>query len=330
VRILVATNMYPSEARPANGTFVADQVESLRQAGEDVELLFVDRKGGGRKVYRKLADTARRSVENSMPDLVHVMYGGVMAEVITRAVQSVPVLVSFCGSDLLGTPDNGLAGSLSGRYGVIASRRAAMRAAGVVVKSRNLLDGLPKGVDGTRTWIVPNGVDFALFQPRDRAACRDALGWESAREHVLFPASPARGEKRFPLAEASVALLARARANVELHVLEDVPHDEVPVWLNAASVVLLTSSHEGSPNAVKEALACNVPIVSVDVGDVRERIEGIDGCFIAEQSPEDIAAKLGAVLDRNDRIAGRDRVAELSLEGVARTLQGIYRSVARG
>jgi glycosyltransferase involved in cell wall biosynthesis len=108
----------------------------------------------------------------------------------------------------------------------------------------------------------------------------------------------------------------------------DVPHEEVPLWLNAADVVLLTSTHEGSPNAVKEALACNVPIVSVEVGDVRERIDGVEGCHCAAATPPDLAAKLAEVLERGERVRGREQVLELSLPTVARRLRAIYEMLA--
>jgi teichuronic acid biosynthesis glycosyltransferase TuaC len=322
--------MYPTETHPGSGTFIADQVESLRKVGEEVELLFVDRPHAGRHVYRELRETARNVAEKGKPDLVHVMYGGVMADVVTRAIRNRPVLISFCGDDLLGSRDSGVLKSLSARYGVLASCRAAARAAGIVVKSHVLFDALPRRINTSRIWILPNGVDFSRFHPKDRGECQSALGWDSTRSHVLFPAPPLRREKRFALAQAGVELLNQAGADVELHVLQDVPHDDVPAWLNAASAVLLTSSHEGSPNAVKEALACNVPVVSVDVGDVRERIALIEGCFIAEPTPEDIAAKLGRVLERRERIDARDSMKELSLERVAEKLKGIYRTLANG
>jgi teichuronic acid biosynthesis glycosyltransferase TuaC len=324
MRALVVTNMFPTAAAPATGTFVGAQVASLRAADVEVELLHIDRDGGGRHVYHGLADTVRERVTAGDHELVHVMYGGVMADVVTRAVRDRPVLVSFCGTDLHGGMAGGVVEALSLRYGVRASHRAARRAAGVIVKSRNLLDALPRTVDRSRVWIVPNGVDLTRFRPRDRSECQRALSWNPARIHVLFPALPARPEKRFALARAAVALLNVAGEEIELHALEGVPHDEVPLWMNASGAVLLTSVDEGSPNAVKEALACNVPIVSVDVGDVRERIGGIEGCFIAAPTPEDVAASLRRALARGTPVAGREHVADISLERVAEQVVEIY------
>jgi glycosyltransferase involved in cell wall biosynthesis len=154
------------------------------------------------------------------------------------------------------------------------------------------------------------------------------LGWDSTRWHVLFPAPPSRSEKRFDLARAGIAALERRGLDVQLHHLAGIPNEQVPVWLNAAHVVVLTSSREGSPNAVKEALACNVPVVSVDVGDVRERIESIDGCFIALPNAGDIAVKLEQALARPERIDARAHIAELSLDRTASRLSEIYRIVA--
>jgi glycosyltransferase involved in cell wall biosynthesis len=330
VQALVVTNMYPSPATPALGTFVEDQVTRLRETGVNIDLLCVDRAGGGRGAYRGLGTRVQRAIDDIDPDLVHVMYGGVMADVVTRTIRDRPVLVAFCGSDLLGGHAISGIAKWSERYGVRASARAARRATGVVVKSRNLFEALPPGLDEGRTWVLPDGVDLGRFRPLDRDDCRRALGLDPDRRHVLFPAAPDRPEKRYALARAAVARLDETGAHVQLHALGRVPHDDVPTWMNAADAVLLTSMYEGSPNVIKEALACNVPVVSVDVGDVRELVQGIDGCFVAEPVPEDLAAKLGRVLERSHRIDGRPQAEEVSLDRITARLVGIYASLING
>ena len=325
---VVVTNIYPTPATPTAGTFIADHVSSVRAAGVRVDVLHVPRGAGGRRAYWGLADRVSRLVTSTEPDLVHVMYGGVMADIVTRTVRDVPVLVSFYGTDLLGGKGRGLVHGASRRYGVIASRRAAARAAGIIVKSRNLFDALPPRIDRSQVWIVPDGVDLERFRPLDKGRCRAELGWNQERRHVLFPASPERPEKRFELAQAGVRMLRADGVDVDLHVLAGVPPDKVPTWLNASHVLLLTSAHEGSPNVVKEALACNVPVVSVDVGDVRERIDGIDGCSLADPIPQDIAAKVGRALKRENPIDARDGMADLALERVAAGVCEIYATLA--
>jgi glycosyltransferase involved in cell wall biosynthesis len=240
---------------------------------------------------------------------------------VTRTVRDRPVVGAFCGSDLLGARATRGIARWSEGYGVRASARAARRAAGVTVKSRNLFDALPSGVE-ERTWILPDGVDVARFRPLDRRECRRALGLDPDATHVLFPAAPHRPEKRYALAAAAVERLGGA----ELQTLGGVRHDDVPLWINAADAVLLTSLYDGSPNVVKEALACNVPLVSVDVGDVRERIDGVDGCFIAAAEADALAAGLGQAVARG-RTAGRERAEELSLERINARLRDIYDAI---
>ncbi len=133
--------------------------------------------------------------------------------------------------------------------------------------------------------------------------------------------------KRLDLAKAAVEAANHSGVRAELHQLRGVPHEEVPTWLNASDVVLLTSLHEGSPNIVKEALACNIPVVSVDVGDVRERIQGIEGCYLAVPEPRDLAAKLQMVHAGSRRVVSRVKMQELSLERVALQLKEFYSEV---
>ncbi len=321
MRALAVTNSLPTPTRPDLGVFVADQIAALRDAGVEIDVLHVDRAAGGRRTYRRLGPRTRAAIADRPPDVVHVLYGGVMADVVTRAAGATPVLVSFCGSDLLGGRTAHGFGRVAEAVGVLASRRAAVRAAGIIVKSRSLLEKLPSSISEEYVWVVPNGVDLERFRPIDRDSCCEALGLDATRQHVLFPAAPERPEKRFVLAEEAVARLGFP---VELHALAGRPHAEVPLWLNAVDAVLLTSAYEGSPNAVKEALACNTPIVSVDVGDVRERVEGVSGCAVVDADPAALAEALTAVLARGGRTDGRSKVRELSHERVAETVARIY------
>jgi glycosyltransferase involved in cell wall biosynthesis len=162
------------------------------------------------------------------------------------------------------------------------------------------------------------------FRPMAREACRAHLNWEPGCFHVLFPANAGDAVKRPALARAAVDELHRMGIRVVLHRLEHVRYADVPLWLNASDVVLLTSHHEGSPNIIKEALACNRPVVSVDVGDVRERIEGITGCFLAEADPAELAARLRRVHDGPRVVAARDQMTNLSLSSVGRQLKQFY------
>jgi glycosyltransferase involved in cell wall biosynthesis len=180
-------------------------------------------------------------------------------------------------------------------------------------------------VEQSKIKIIPNGIDLERFRPLDRHECRKRLGWHPDIFHVLFPSNSGDPVKRPELAHAAVACLRSMGVRSEVHHLCGIPNTEVPVWLNASNVVLLTSLHEGSPNVVKEALACDLPVVSVDVGDVRERIDGIEGCYISSPDPNELAAKLSLVRSGIRRVSGRPHVQGLSLEHIAMHLSALYR-----
>jgi teichuronic acid biosynthesis glycosyltransferase TuaC len=327
LRILAVTNVYPTPQAPSLGTYVEQQVKGLRQIGLGVNVMFLDRAQKGMGVYLGLGRQLRARVVNYQPDVVHVMYGGKMGDEVTRVIADRPTIVSFCGSDLLGEPLSGILRKLIAGYGVMASHRAARRACGIVVKSKNLQDALPEDADRSKVRIIPNGVDLGRFKPLNRGQCRKMLGWSDNHFHVLFPTSSGDPLKRPDLAKAAVEAANRSGIQAEMHQMRGVSHEEVPIWLNASDVVLLTSLQEGSPNIVKEALACNIPVVSVDVGDVRERIQGIEGCYLGAPEPGDLAAKLHMVHAGPRRIAGRIKMRELSLERVALQFKEFYSEV---
>ena len=329
MRILAVTNAYPTREAPASGAFIEQQIVGLRQIGLRVDLLFINRAQKGMWAYLGVAQKVRQAIASFNCDVVHVMYGGVMADEIVRKVREIPVIVSFCGSDLLGENLSGTTRKLISKYGISASHRAAKRAAGIVVKSDNLYAALPNDLDFAKVRIIPNGVDLQLFKPLDRSHCRRQLGWSDDAFHVLFPTNSGDPCKRFWLASRAVDKLGGSGIPTEIHQLCGVPHDKVPIWLNASNVLLLTSAQEGSPNIVKEALACNVPIVAVDVGDVRQRIGGVDGCYLATPDPKDLAFKLQMVLQSRRRISGRSKVEELSLPRIACQLKNLYEGVRR-
>ena len=328
MKVLAFTNLYPTESAPTLGTFVKAQLDGLRELGVHVDMHYVDRASGGRRTYWSLARSVSDVVTKHEPDVVHVLYGGVMADAVTRSVADRPVVVTFYGRDLFGLPRSApLLRRISGRYGVRASIRAAARASAVIVQSQMMVEILPPDVLQRPALVIPDGIDLDRFAPADRVACQEELGWERSRRHVLFPWSSARPEKRYELAQSAVARLNDGQGLAELHELQGVPHEEVAVWLNAADVVLLTSTHEGSPNAIKEALACNVPVVSVDVGDVAWLIDGISGCYLAEPTATDLSKKLALALATDERPTARARMAELSRTRIAQRIRDVYEQV---
>ena len=324
LRVLVVTNTYPTPRCPAAGIFIEQQIAGLRRIGLNVDVLVINRIEGGMRSYFTVGAELQKCLKRFRPDMVHVMYGGILAEEVTRIVKNRPIVVSFCGSDLLGERLSGPLRGVLSQLGVFASHVAARRAVGVVVKSRNLEEALPSTVDRSKVRIIPNGIDLERFRPLNQIDCCNKLRWDPKKFHVLFTTSSGDPCKRPDLAQAAIEAANRSGVNAEMHTLRGVPHEEVPIWLNGSDAVLLTSLHEGSPNIIKEALACDVPVVSVDVGDVHERISGIEGCYMALPNSDDLGAKLCLVRARGERIAGRERVRHLSLEETALKLKHFY------
>lgn len=330
MKILAVTNMYPSPERPGSGVFVEQQVLGLRARGMQVRVLFVDRRSHGPLIYYRIRPMLERELTGFAPDLVHVMYGGVMAQQVTKPRGLPPVVVTFHGSDLLGENLSGRWRKVISHYGVQCSKQAACRANGIIVVARHLLSALGKGIDQRKIQVIPCGIDLRRFKPLEQNWCRERLGWQSEDFHVLFATSAGDPVKRPELARAAVALLNQKLGRVRFHVLSGTPNNEVPVWLNAADALLLTSKHEGSPTIVKEALACGLPIVSVRVGDVAERLADIEGCHLAEPEPEDLARKLELVFANRRRLDCREKLRDLSCEAVAAKLEQFYTEILQG
>jgi glycosyltransferase involved in cell wall biosynthesis len=329
MRVLAVTNLYPTPETPGAGTFVAEEIESLRLRGIDVEVMFLNRRRDGPWIYYQLGPALRRKVSEFAPDLIHVMYGGVMAAEVTRQRGMPPVIVNFHGSDLLGENLSGLWRKIISHYGVQCSMKAARRAHGAIVVARNLLTAIDRRVDAKKVRVIPCGINLERFKPLDRRHCQEKLGWSPSDFHVLFVSSSGDPVKRPELARAATEYLERRRGAVEFHVLSGVRNDEVPIWLNASDVLLVTSKHEGSPTVVKEALACSLPIVSVGVGDIPERIADISGCYLAEANASDLGEKLDLIYQCRERLQCRDKLQNLSSGAVAATIEEFYNETLR-
>jgi glycosyltransferase involved in cell wall biosynthesis len=326
IRLLVVTNMYPSERRPVFGSFVRDQVESLRPLGVEPHVEFIDGRTST-AAYLLGLPRVRRAARGPY-DLIHAHYG--LSGALAVLQRRLPVVITYHGDDLLGTPAAGGGQTAKSRVARALGRWAAPRAGAVVVVSRQLFEALPEGDVRARAHVIPLGIDIERFRPMPRAdACR-ALGLDPARRRILFAADPANVGKRFALARAAAEIVRGRDPGADLHVVHGRPPDTMPLEMNASDVLLLTSVSEGSPMVVKEALACNLPVVSVDVGDVAERVRGVSGCRIVPPDAAAIAEALREALAAGSRSDGRRAVEELSHRRVAERLLAVYRGVMEG
>lgn len=323
-RVLVVTNMWPSAERPAFGSFVAAQVDSIRALGVEAEVMLVPGFRGVGAYFSHAPAVARRAAR-WRADVIHAHYG---LTGWTASWCGLPLITSFCGDDLLGaaTPAGGL--TLRSRVAVRLSRWAARRSTAIICKSENLRRALPRAADRARAHVLPNGVDLARFHPGPRGAARARLALPADAPLVLFPHSPLQfHQKRFGLARAAIAQLRHEMPTVRLLEVSGVPPGAMPDWYRAADCLLLTSRTEGSPNTVKEALACGLPVVGVDAGDVAHWVSHPGAGEIVAADPAAIAAGLRRVLTRGARFDPAPIEADLDQRAVARRLIEIYQHV---
>jgi glycosyltransferase involved in cell wall biosynthesis len=318
MKVLTATAIYPSQERPALGTFVRTQVESLRKQGVDVEVLALR---GGRSKYARGVVELRRRLAGGGFDLVHAHYSYV--GVVARTQLELPVVVTYHGDDLLGTI--GVRGRTTAfsRAAVVLGRALARTVDAAIVQTEQMARKLPRN----RVHVIPHEVDFDLFRPVDRLEARQALGLRPERRYVLFAADPKIPVKRFSLARTAVERLDATDVDLELLVVSDQPQDRLALYMSACDALVFPSYQEGSPNVVKQAMACNLPIVATDVGDVRHVVAGTDACAVCEPEPDALAAGLREILAEPRRTDGRGRIERFAPEPTARQVIGVYEHV---
>jgi teichuronic acid biosynthesis glycosyltransferase TuaC len=309
MRVLVVTNFEPDAAAPHRGRWVRDQIEEIRRRGIEVEVFSFPR--GGRH-YVPAARRLRGLLRRERFDLVHAHYG--LAGWSARLAGARPLVVSFHGTDV--------------RHSIVGplSRRLAWRVDLVAAVSRALFapedsrPGLPR-VPGSA--VLPCGPDLGRFRPIPRAEARRALGLEPGGRYLLFPADPQRPEKR-----ADRARQVAAAAGGELLVGGGIEPERMPLWVNAANAVLVTSDYEGFGLACVEALACDVPVVSTPVGIAPWALRGLSGTLCAPFDADAWGEAVRPHLEAGDpRVAGTHRAAALSAARMAERTIEAYRDI---
>lgn len=290
--------------------FISSQYESLQQEGVEMSLFAV--KGHGIKGYLKNVALLRSLIKHDKPDVVHAHYSvcgylssiaslGLKTKVVVSILGSFPkkkfkfYFVRFCIDHVWNT---------------------------TIVKSERTRNQLRRNLP-----VVPNGVNLSQFELINHDEARRQLGLEPGLKYVIFVSNPSRPEKNFSLAKFAVNSLNDN--TFKLIPVFDKPHCEVVKYMCAGDVLIMTSYNEGSPNVIKEAMACNCPIVSTDVGDVKWVTDGVEGTYVASTyEPTEIAQLLRKAVSLPTRTKGREKIIKLGLttEETAKRLCKIYSS----
>lgn len=304
MRVLIVANNKPGQFSP----FVSEQVGALKQLG--VEFDFFGVGGKGFNGYLSNLPLLKKKIQIFKPDLLHAHYG--LSGMLANLQRTVPVVTTYHGSDIHSKGLNLSVSKITARYSAYN-----------IFVSPWLLE--LAAYKGENKCVIPCGVDTTSFTPIERIEARKRLGWNENEQVVLFAGAFDNEVKNSPLAKEAVSLVP----NATLVELRGYTRSQVNLLINAANCLLMTSHREGSPVVIKEAMACGTPIVSVDVGDVKDVLSGVNGCYISAYDVNDVATNIQQALSFKGKTNGPQRIVEkgLSNEIVAKRILKIYQAV---
>ena len=266
--------------------FITEQVDAIEKQGVECRYFGVD--GKGIFGYLRQIPKLRKVIRAFRPDIIHAHYG--LCGLLANYQRRIPVVTTYHGSDI------------NDPRVLRLSRRSIRRSRfNIFVSQKNVDIARPR----KNSALIPCGISLEDYPVIDKADARRQMGLEPSAKYVLFAGAFDNPVKNAPLAKAAMELVPEG----ELIELKGFSRSQVATLMQAVDAFLMTSFTEGSPQVIKEALACGCPIVSVDVGDVRERIEGIDGCVISGKEPEDLACSIRSALAYAGRTSGRAAIA---------------------
>lgn len=284
MKVLVVTNMYAgANARsPSQGVFVTEQVEALRRLPDtEVDVMTVNGFSNRLAYPASLFTLAYRVLSNEY-DVVHYHFGlTAWTAPFLRALTRAKVVITLHGSDVMGSRFLQRVTRFSIRYCDLCIAVSDAIRDEVSFRTRHCV-------------TIPCAVNDVLFTPPTGGRKKDAR-----RRLVVFPSSPARAEKDYPLFVAAIELLRRVSEYViEERLIDGLDRASVRELLQHADVLVLTSKREGSPQTVKEAMACALPVVAISVGDIEQLLGGVDNCRIVRcRDPQAVASAVAEVLD---------------------------------
>lgn len=290
--------------------FIKSQGDSLIKEGVDVDFFTVKGKNIGG--YVKNIKVLSNYIRLGKFDIIHAHYG-LTGLLCVMTFTRIPIILSVMGSDAYGSFNKNGKRIKSSYVNMFLTQIALIFVKKIIVKSKNILKFVPYK---DKTIIIPNGVNFEMFKSNNN---------DLPKNRVLFLGNPSDPRKNIKLLQKAINLINRE--NLKLINPFPIPHNHFPEYLNNTSVFVLTSYNEGSPNVIKEAMACDVPIVSTDVGDVREVMIRTEGCFISSFEPKDIAQKIKKALDFETRTTGREDIKHLDSCVIAKRIIEIYNEI---
>jgi glycosyltransferase involved in cell wall biosynthesis len=307
MRILIVASYNKKRFAP----FILEQAEALNRHGCEIDYLGLQ--GKGIKGYLKNLPALKRKIREVQPDVIHAHYG--LSGLLANLQRRIPVVTTYHGSDINEKK--------TFRFSKIAMRLSAWN---IFVSQKTLDIAQPK----KHYSLLPCGIDLCGAQLTEKSVARQKMKLDEKKKYVLFAGAFDNAVKNAPLAMETVALMQKE--NVELLELKGYSREEVTLLMCAADAFLMTSFTEGSPQVIKEAMACGCPIVSVDVGDVKERVDGVEGCYVAStRDPQALAVLLQKAFDIQGKTKGREKIIADGLDNsqVADKMMSLYNIVVK-
>ena len=306
MRILIVANHNTGRFTP----FIIEQVESLKRLG--IEADFYGVHGKGIWGYLSNLSSLKAKIREYRPDLIHAHYG--LSGLLANLQRTVPVVTTYHGSDVHALGKN-----------LFFSKAAMWLSAYNIFVSEKLQ--MQSGYHGSKQCVIPCGVDTTAIFPVERSEARKRLGWDENGKYVLFAGAFDNSVKNSQLAMEATALIK----DVSLMELRGYSREQVNLAMNAANCLLMTSLREGSPQVIKEAMTCGTPIVSVNVGDVKDKTSGVTGCFITSYDAHDVADGIKKALAFAGKTNAQQRILELGLtnELIAKEILNLYKKIVK-
>jgi teichuronic acid biosynthesis glycosyltransferase TuaC len=320
IKVLI---VIPGEEEGTSMIFAKRQAQSLDKSNVDLKIFFLSSRTSPAKLFSE-SKRFRLMARGFQPDVVHCHYG-TMTSMFSAINSRAPLVITFHGSDLNSTPSDGMIKNIVGKF---FSQISAVKAKRVICVS----DVLVKKLWWTKkkAVVIPMGINTEAFAPQDKNEARKKLNWSDKGKIVLFNGNSPK-IKRLDIAKLVIEKVKMQIPEAHLEVLTGrIEPDKMPLYINASDCLLLCSDSEGGPMIVKEALACNLPVVATDVGDVKERLNGVAGTFVKEQNVASLAEAVITVLNNYTKSEGRNKLIhdEISEAQVAEKIESVYRQVS--
>lgn len=288
--------------------FIYEQIEEIRKLGWVYDTYFI--KGKGIFGYLKNVRRLRKRLKNNEYRFIHAhnVYSGLLS----LLTLTIPVIITFHGSDINIFKNRLISQivSFGTKWRIFVSQQLYNK---LYFKPRNNFS------------IVPCGIELEKFYPIERIVARKKLGLELDCSFVLFSSHFNNPVKNYPLARESINL---SKKKLKLIELKDKDRNDVNLLVNACNLLLLTSFTEGSPQIIKEAMACNCPIVATNVGDISDIIKDTEGCYLTYFDAEDVATKIHLAISFNRKTNGRERISDYDNRRIAKKIDAIYKKIA--